>query len=284
MRRAFTLIELLVTIGIMGLLGTMAVGGYRAMVRGMEERGVIDNVNSFVRAAYQRAQIDRQPVIVYFWNETVMKDTDTEIAKFAGKAIAVRRAGRLTKCDGSLLVDEFADWRTEGSNGSAAARGRGSTMAIYAMDLAHKGCVRSLVYSDVEADGNNVPIYLCDPKTLINEGKLDLYGYRVATDTDPVGAAPEWKAGMSYGFEFQRLELPIGYIFGTSKPKDDKSVQYVKRFAFDVGKGEKGKLTAGGIVEGGGTIPISALRQKGVDYERKDIGESSKPDVDMNQQ
>ena len=50
-RRGFTLIELLVVIGIMGLLGTVSVGGYNAMQRGMEERGVMENVNTFIRTA-----------------------------------------------------------------------------------------------------------------------------------------------------------------------------------------------------------------------------------------
>ena len=45
---------------IMGILGSITVGGYRAMQRGMEERGVMENVNHFIRAAYRRAQIDRR--------------------------------------------------------------------------------------------------------------------------------------------------------------------------------------------------------------------------------
>ena len=76
MKRAFTLLELLVVIGIMGFMGTISVGGYRAMRRGMEERGVMQNVNQFIRSAYQRAQIERQPVAVYFWNETLRGSGD----------------------------------------------------------------------------------------------------------------------------------------------------------------------------------------------------------------
>ncbi len=95
-RRGFTLLELLVVIAIMGLLGTASVGGYRAMQRGMEERGVMQNVNEFIRAAYQRAQIDRQPVAVYFWNECIREESDMQTAVVVGKAVAVRRSGRVT--------------------------------------------------------------------------------------------------------------------------------------------------------------------------------------------
>ena len=52
MKRAFTLIELLLVVGIMGLLGTVSVGGYQQMRRGMEEKGVIQDVNTLIRAAY----------------------------------------------------------------------------------------------------------------------------------------------------------------------------------------------------------------------------------------
>jgi prepilin-type N-terminal cleavage/methylation domain-containing protein len=44
-RKAFTLIELLMVVLIMGILGSITVGGYRAMQRGMEERGVMENVS-----------------------------------------------------------------------------------------------------------------------------------------------------------------------------------------------------------------------------------------------
>ena len=101
--------ELLVVIAIMGILGTVSVGGYRAMQRGMEDRGVMQNVNQFIRSAYQRAQIDRLPVNVYFWNETLREESDVETAIVVGKAIAVRRSGRFTKVQGSYLYDEFGD-------------------------------------------------------------------------------------------------------------------------------------------------------------------------------
>ena len=48
MKKAFTLLELLVVITIMGIMGSLAVSGYRQMRRGMEERSVVQNVNQFM--------------------------------------------------------------------------------------------------------------------------------------------------------------------------------------------------------------------------------------------
>ena len=109
MNRAFTLIELMVVMAIMGLLGTVSVGGYRAMQRGMEERGVMQSVNSFIRTAYQRAQIDRQPVVVFFWNETERLASEEHTEVVVGRAVAVRRYGRISAVSDGLLIDEFAD-------------------------------------------------------------------------------------------------------------------------------------------------------------------------------
>ena len=57
-KRGFTLIELLVVVGIMGLLGTASIGAYRSVVRGMEERGAVENASQFVHAAFQRARLE----------------------------------------------------------------------------------------------------------------------------------------------------------------------------------------------------------------------------------
>ena len=286
-KRGFTLIELLVVIGIMGLLGSVAAGGYRAMVRGMEERGVVQNADSFVRAAYQRAQIDRQPTIVYFWNERVQSETEDQYAQFVGKAVAVRRSGRITQVNGQLLVDEFADWRTDstddedddGSGGAGGRRSDGSSMAIYAMDLGQNGFARSFVYSDAEANGDNKPVYLDGGVGLDGDGKIPSYGYRLDSNSGKGGANIDWKPGMSYGFEFQRLELPLGYIFGTSKPPDGNAESYVGRMVFDAVKNTNGGLNKGGILEGGQT-EVGALRQNGADFKVESIGTIRNPDQD----
>ena len=285
--RGFTLVELLVVIGIMGLLGAVSAGGYQAMVRGIEQRGVMENVDAFVRAAYQRAQIDRQPTIVYFWNETVQEETEDNFAQVVGKAVAVRRAGRLTKVDGTLLIDEFADWRTEASvdedEDGGDRRASGSSMAIYAVDLDQNDLARSFVYSDVEACGDNKPIYLDGGVGLEGDGKIPLYGYRIDSSSNgKAGSSPNWRPGMAYGFEVLRLELPSGYIFGSAKPSGgaQEPVSYVSRFVFDAAKNANDGLNKGGVLEGG-AIEVGALRQKGNGYEVENIGRSKSPDQDM---
>ena len=143
MNRAFTLLELLVVIAIMAILGGITVSGYRQMKRGMEERGTVQNANQFIRSAYQRAQIDRQPVAIYFWNETLKGRTSEEFEIVVGRAVAVRRAGRLTRVTGNYLCDEFGDLKyntkildedEEGLENSSSSSADGGGINFYQMN------------------------------------------------------------------------------------------------------------------------------------------------------
>ena len=58
-RAAFTLVELLVVIGLMAMLGTISVGGYFAAVRGMADRGALQDTISLIRLAQQTCLIDQ---------------------------------------------------------------------------------------------------------------------------------------------------------------------------------------------------------------------------------
>ncbi len=217
--RAFTLIELLVVMAIMGLLGTISVGGYRAMQRGMEQRGVLLNVRQFVLAAQERARIDRVPVKVYFWNETLKEETDTEPPVIVGKAAAVRRTGRITQVQGEYLYDEFGDLQamlpeTDSSGRVHQTDDKQQGLYLYKMD---KGTSfeRSLIASDTETNTQfTVWVYVQDINDMENadfrDVKIQPFGFRV------VKAGTSWSTGDPYGFAFQEIQLPHNYIFGSS--------------------------------------------------------------------
>ena len=307
MKKAFTLVELLVVIGIMGLLGTVSVGGYRAMQRGMAERGVMENVDYFIRAAYQRAQIDRQPTAIYFWNETLRKEDDYSAAIVVGRAVAVRRAGRVSKVEGQLIYDEFADLElsyatddnvTGNDVGDGTGSDTGNTMYLYPMDSVsdvsdNTELKRSIVYQRVYGDEIN-PKYpsASDMKLTDNDGgykssgdiergAIRTYAFKKAT-TQPVNV--DWKAGMAYGFEFAELELPHGYIFGSDYSHDiNNPVLTQGTLVFSVGTcSGNGIEGSGGIENRSGTIRVSVLRpnESGAISPEK-VGDSTKPTQDL---
>ena len=263
MKRAFTLIELLVVIAIMAMLGTMSVGGYRAMQRGMEDRGAMQNINQFIRSAYQRAQIDRIPVQVYFWNETIREETDSEPMIVVGRAVAVRRAGRLSRVQGDLLFDEFGDLAAsrlmldededEEASTQSGSTQEGNGMYLYCMDESSSGgkFSRSVVSQTTKKPSGQVEPLLDGTSV----GKdMEAYAYVVM---DKGGC--NWKAGSAYGLEFAEIQLPHNFIFGSSySQRVNSPVQEIDVLRFSVSGNSGAGSTAG--VSGTSTILISALR------------------------
>ena len=301
MKKAFTLIELLVVVGIMGLLGTVSVGGYQQMRRGMEEKGVIQDVNSLIRAAYQRAQIDRQPTAVVFWNETLRGDNDVDGENMivVGHAVAVRRAGRITEPDTDILFDEFGDlelsYQTDdGDDGNGTSR---ADMYLYPMDnlsdVEQSTAIRrSLVETKVYGkEIQPVSLYGAKSETIApasggkgrsasgaSSGKLTVYGFRVK-DANGV----QWKQGMAYGMEFAHVVLPHGYFFGQGSSystSSDNPIREAGTLVFDVGKNIGSGMSSGS--QGGlgtrSSITISAFRlgSSGT-LEPRRIGDTAKP-------
>ena len=265
-RRAFTLIELLVVVAIMGLLGTAAINGYRAMQQGIEERGTMQNVNQFIRSAYQRAQIDRQPVYVFFWNETIREEDDAGVESMVavGKAVAVRRSGRITEKKGSYLYDEFGDLRFmrltrdeddefEGDVAASGSTEEGNGMYLYRM------------MSDVTGFANSRSLVSQTTKQMSpirdrmvsygGRGEIECFAY-VTMPGDKVS----WTRGDAYGFEFAEIQLPHNYIFGTAYSKQtDNPVEEIAMMRIRVGRNEGNGSRSG--MDGGVTqIQISSLR------------------------
>lgn len=256
MRRGFTLMELLVVIGIMGMMGAITVSGYRQMKRGMEERSVMQNANQFIRSAYQRAQIDRQPVAVFFWNETLREKSSETTEIVVGKAVAVRRAGRLTKVTGNYLCDEFGDLKfnskvldedEEGSSLPSTSDGAG--VNFYQLN-GNEGnnAAKSVVYETTRLDTTT--------EVLLLGGTADIecYAYELK---DSGGLT--WRVGDAYGFEFSEITLPHGYIFGTEFSRNlaaPLAGHTAIRFKVSANSGDGAMSGASGA----STIVISSLR------------------------
>lgn len=247
-------------IGIMALLGTASVGGYRQMQRGMEERGVIQNVNQFIRSAYQRAQIDRVPVQVYFWNETLREESDTDTLIVVGRAVAVRRAGRLSRVQGDFLYDEFGDFEhdedeDEEASSQSGATQEGNGMYLYCMDNAGRGgqFQRSVVAQKPKKPSGQVEPLL-DGTSFGKD--MEAYAYVVM----PGGRGEcQWATGSSYGFEFAEIQLPHNFIFGTAySSRINNPVEEVTVLSFKV-SGNSGSGSTDGTT-GANTIQISSLR------------------------
>ena len=280
-RSAFTLVELLMVVMIMGLLGTVTVGSYRAMQRGMEERGVMENVNHFIRAAYRRAQIDRQPVALYFWNETLREETDTEPIIVVGKAVAVRRAGRVSRCFDSWLYDEFGDLEKDrlvvsaddedSENANSGSTEKDNLVPLYKMN-SRTSNGRSLVSQTTK----NVTSNNRDQLLSSGEAKdISCYAYVLKS----AGTAGEWHVGDAYGLEFAEIQLPHGYLFGSSyheRPQDKTSAGDYKTMWFDVSlnSGDGADQGASGM----STIQVYSLRPgKSGEVEAKPVATTDKP-------
>ena len=222
MKRGFTLIELLVVVGIMSFLGVAATGGYSALQRGMAERSAVAAVSSLLKAAKERALVDRSPTVVFCYNRLLNEKTETENAVVVGEAVAVRRAGRVSWTSGTYIADEFMD-----VVGSYDIVADGDVSKRKGMKLWWFGDQRitEMKYSIV-ADAV-VPLYNNQSSMLWTfrnwaegEGSSSnmtsvVYAFKTIGSSSH---AAQWKSGNGYGFEFATVQLPKNFIFGDSVP------------------------------------------------------------------
>ena len=243
MKRAFTLIELLVVVGIMAFLGVAATNGYSALQRGMAERSAVEAVNTLLRAAQERALVDRMPTVVFCYNRIVSEETEDRNAVVTGEAVAVRRAGRVTGSRGAFIVDEFMD--AVGSydvveDESEARRRKGMRLWRFA-DKGSGGKINQMEYS-VVADAV-VPYkndYLqtfggwADGDTGGNSNMTSVaYAFVELSGANNHKPQGPWSVGTGYGFEFASLRLPDNFIFGSDAPTAAGETKLVKAFYFD---------------------------------------------------
>ena len=217
-KRAFTLVELLVVVGIMAAMATMSIGSYFAVVRGMADRGALAAATSVISLAQERARIDLAPTVVYFYNELVQNKDESKGTELvvAGVAVAIRRAGRLTRVTGNYLGDEFADLDITYGLSEGSGSLRGDTFRLYKFDFS--GMKYSSVYSEVVEDSIDNESYLVEsPRDRgfrkangDNEDPNEIISYAFIQKDGNAS----WQVGDAYGYEFAKIRLPDNYIFG----------------------------------------------------------------------
>ena len=271
-RSAFTLVELLVVIGLLAVLATVSVAGYSAANRGMADRGAIQAAVSTLRVAQQTCMIDRVPTKVLFFNQLLSKGDDvTSATLYQGTAIAIKQAGRITIDPGGkgvgMLVDEFADWNqsypTAGSSGLSGMRLFRMAKGDESKDI--DGC--STMVQPYVTTKRVLDDYMIQSGTTIRDwyenhapGNAVMWGFEVAS-----GSAGDWKAGDPYGVEIARIDLPRGYIFGSTPPTGNKlKAASVAAVTFDPEDSEPSMSAS---------VPISLMRAAvGGSFSAKPVG------------
>ena len=261
----FTLVELLVVIGLMAMMGTISIGGYFAASRGMKTRGAIQDTISFIRNAQQSCIIDNAPVAVLFVNRFTGKRDDggemygTAIAvKMAGRISNIARSWRKesgSRGEGAMLIDEFADWNASFPHDSVSGSGDERGMRLYNMynieQQAKQGLDRCSSFMNnwvgyirmVDKDDYEIMLVsgrqtdewcnefrknasdnrnngLCD----YNNGNDFRWGLGFHKDNKGLTEAG-WEIGHPYGTEIGVFDLPKGFIFGSSMPKDTGKIE-----------------------------------------------------------
>lgn len=288
-RAAFTLVELLVVIGLMGVLATISVAGYSAASRGMSDRGAIQTVLATLRVAQQTCQIDRVPTKVLFFNQRLTEDTSEDDATlYQGTMIAIKQAGRITLPPGEvndLLIDEFADWHQSypmmksldddsDAPGMRIFRMRGSDKGTSIEDCSVmvQPCVFPWKLDDYMIQAGTRINLWCNlhkrtagdnrpqgaPASYVENGNNYVWGFKESRSTSGGRLRvkdTDWKVGDAYGIELARLDLPKGYIFGSSAPTGNKLVAAsIKAVYFDPEKDPP---------EMSESVPVYAMRPSG---------------------
>ena len=222
-RKAFTLLELMVVVAIMAALSTLSINGYRALTKGMRDRSAIVAVQTLVDAARQRAEIDRKPVIVYFYDELLQEASESAGDDLVGHgvAVAVRPTGRFSTIDGNFLCDEFGDldqtYSEENPDSDGGSQQNNETaMRLYRLADGNYADVKPTVVSKPLSASYLLTGESADDSDYV-DGEISDEKIIRCFAFEKVGGAG-FSVGDVYGSEFASVTLPKGYYFGSSVP------------------------------------------------------------------
>jgi len=236
MKRGFTLLELLVVVGIMGMLGVAATSGYSALQRGMAERGAVAAASAVLRAAQERARVDRVPTAVFCYNRLLKAPSGSDENGIAvGVMVAVRRSGRISRVRGNLLYDEFADLDlTYDWVDSETDAKKGGGFRLFKFNDADQGSLRmeySIVSDQVVRDEESENV--CFYSGTEQGGMTNLLASAFYDLGNGTIQASNWKVGDGYAFVFIETQLPEGFVFGRSVPTDPGRISNPEVLEFD---------------------------------------------------
>lgn len=245
MKKGFTLLELMTVIAIMAILGTASIGGYSAMQRGIRERGAVATASALLRAAQERAAIDRVPTAVYCYNKIISDQTmgADEATVVVGVMTAVRRAGRLTNVQSKLLYDEFGDlnltYPAMSDDGDLSSDGVSHTLAdledVSGMRLYKFPTNESMEYSIVASsvwttDQNSVHLF---SGTGSNNSQTNCLTSAFYWKKGVSAHEAQWQTGTAYAFEIGEIQLPHGMTFGKNIPSSMAEIEVEKVIIFN---------------------------------------------------
>ena len=223
--------ELMVVVGIMAFLGLAATNGYNALQRGIAERGAVDAASALLRAAKERACVDRVPTAVFFYNRMIRgaqgANGEEVNAIVVGEAVAVRRAGRITYAESGYLADEFGDFGNYDVVDSGALQSRRS-MRLWRINDVGEDLDYAYV-SDAVCRLDLPNAYSFMPWA---DGAVGQSNYVIQAEAFLKKSGIDFKVGDGYGFEFQTLRLPDGFIFEKTMPSKVGVIERVKTVFF----------------------------------------------------
>lgn len=231
MKKAFTLLELLVVVAIMGMLGTAATSGYMALVRGMRERSAVTAASAVLRAASERARVDRVPTAVFCYNRLLKAPNSTENGVVVGMMTAIRRSGRLSYVAGPYLFDEFADLDNAyemGEDENELKKGGGIRLYRFGGSTMNK--MEYSIISDRVLEDDEQLVTLFSGAGGNGQTNLSMCAYY---NMKKSVNEPSWRTGDAYAFEFNEIQLPEGLIFGSRVPTSTDRDQLVDTIVFD---------------------------------------------------